>query len=84
MADALSTICNRISCGIATGADSVFVFERDELPANLHPYARPTVAGRDLDASRESIKTHSVMLIPYDADGKLIPLEDLAARPRII
>ena len=77
MADALSTICNRISCGIATGADSVFVFERDELPANLHPYARPTVAGRDLDASRESIKTHSVMLIPYDADGKLIPLEDL-------
>ena len=89
MADVLSTICERISCGIATGADSVFVFERGKLPANLHPYARPTVAGRDLDASRRSVETHSVMLVPYEADGTLIPLENLGpfgeylTKPRI-
>ena len=77
MEDTLSSICERVSCGIATGADRVFVFKRDELPANLHPYARPTVAGRDLDASRPYVEPHSVMLIPYRVDGALIPLENL-------
>ena len=73
----LSEICDRVSCGIATGADRVFVFKDDELPADLHQFAWPTVAGRDLDASKHLIAAHSVMLIPYDADGTLIPLANL-------
>lgn len=77
MTDILSTVCDRVSCGIATGADRVFVFERDELPVDLHQFAWPTVAGRDLDASKDRIAAHSVMLVPYDANGTLIPLEDL-------
>ena len=79
MTDVLAGVCDRVSCGIATGADRVFVFERTELPTDFHQFAWPTVAGRDLDASRALIATHSVMLVPYDANGTLIPLEHLGA-----
>ena len=75
--DVLSAICDRVSCGIATGADRVFVFERADLPADLMQFAWPTVAGRDLDASRDTVSTHSVMLVPYDAAGSLVALDDL-------
>ncbi len=77
MTNVLSRICDRVSCGIATGADEIFVFERNELPDDLHKFAWPTVAGRDLDPSKGRIETRSVMLIPYNAHGTLIPLEDL-------
>ena len=77
MTDVLAAVCDRVSCGIATGADKVFVFERGELPASLQRFAWPTVAGRDLDASKDRIETRSVMLVPYDTDGSLIPLDDL-------
>ena len=76
-ADVLSSVCDRISCGIATGADRVFMFEQDELSDDFAQFAWPTVAGRDLDISKTRIETHSVMLVPYDAGGVLIPLEDL-------
>ena len=75
----LSAVCDRISCGIATGADRVFVFERNELSADLHQFAWPTVAGRDLKASSDVIETHSVMLVPYGTDGSLLPLERLGS-----
>jgi hypothetical protein len=35
----LADFCRRISCGIATGADAVFVKELDELPTNLAQHA---------------------------------------------
>ena len=73
----LSAICDRVSCGVATGADRVFVFERDALPAQFHQFAWPTVAGRDLNPSRHRIQTHLMMLIPYNLDGVLMPLDDL-------
>ena len=73
----LSTICERVSCGVATGADQVFVFERDALPAQFHQFAWPTVAGRDLNPYKDRIQTHLMMLIPYDLDGVLVPLDDL-------
>ena len=73
----LSTICDRVSCGVATGADRVFVFERDALPAEFHQFAWPTVAGRDLNPSKDRIQTHLMMLIPYHHDGALMPLNDL-------
>ncbi len=73
----LSAVCDRVSCGIATGADRVFVFEHNELPDDLHQFAWPTVAGRDLKASKDMIETRSVMLVPYDTDGSLVPLEKL-------
>ena len=76
-ADVLSAVCDRVSCGVATGADGVFVFERNKLPDDLHQFAWPAVAGRDLDLRKDLVEIQSVMLVPYDADGSLIPLEDL-------
>ncbi len=89
MRDVLSAVCDRISCGIATGADRVFVFERDHLPAEFSRFAWHTVAGRDLEPSRGRIETHSVMVVPYDDGSNLIPFEELGAfgdyllRPKI-
>ena len=79
VADVLSAVCDRVSCGVATGADGVFVFERNKLPDDLHQFAWPAVAGKDLDLTKDLIKIESVMLVPYDADGSLIPLEDLSS-----
>ncbi len=75
--DVLSAVCDRVSCGVATGADGVFVFERTELPDDLRQFAWPAVAGKDLDLTKDLVEIQSVMLIPYDADGSLIPLEGL-------
>ena len=35
----LGEICDRVSCGLATGADSVFVHRNEELDAGLLPFA---------------------------------------------
>ena len=73
----LSSICDRISCGIATGADKVFVFERNDLPPDFHRFALPTIGGRTLDTSKALIETSAVMLLPYNMDGTLAALNDL-------
>ena len=64
MTDVLSTICERVSCGVATGADGIFVFEKSELPADFNQFAWPTVSGRDLDISSVSPNP------PKDTDGR--------------
>ena len=79
MENVLAAVCDRISCGVATGADKVFVFERDRLPAEFVRFAWPTIAGRDLDTSSARIETHSVMLVPYSDDGNLIPFGSLGS-----
>ncbi len=72
----LSDVCTRISCGVATGADSVFVVPNSQMPKNLARFARPTIAGRQLSPSRELCLTHS-MLLPYTRDGTLLPEQSL-------
>ena len=79
MKDVLAAVCDRVSCGVATGADKVFVFKRDRLPAEFARFAWPTVAGRDLDMSSARIETHSVMVVPYNDDGNLIPFGNLGS-----
>ena len=44
----LMQICERISCGVATGADSVFVKANSELDSAYKSFAYPTIAGREL------------------------------------
>lgn len=68
----LSDACVRISCGIATGADSVFVMRDDDLPADLVPFAHATISGRQITEGG-SLRPRSSMLVPYDASGRLIP-----------
>jgi adenine-specific DNA-methyltransferase len=83
-ATTLGDICLRVSCGVATGADSVFVQRTDQLAPTLRPFAHPTIAGRDLTPETINIASRSVMLTPYAEDGKLIPLKQLGVLGRYL
>lgn len=74
----LGDVCRRVSCGVATGADSVFVVSNARLPATLRPYAHPTLAGREIVGCELPAVTRS-MLVPYAEDGSLRPAEELGA-----
>jgi SAM-dependent methyltransferase len=74
----LKEICIRISCGVATGADDVFVRELDALEPELAKFARPTIAGRELSVSTNIAAPRPyVMLLPYNHEGKLLREADL-------
>jgi len=75
----LSHVCERISAGVATGADAVFVKRTSSLDPSLRRFAYPTVSGRQLLADQEEIRTVDSMLVPYDLDGRLQPFEALDA-----
>jgi SAM-dependent methyltransferase len=75
----LGDLCLRISCGVATGADSVFVRPVAGLDPALHHFAHPTIAGRELTPTTDDPPRRFAMLIPYDIDGRLLPFEDLGA-----
>lgn len=68
----LADVCTRISCGVATGADAVFVVRDAQLDAGLRAFARPTIAGRQIAPGRALQPAHS-MLLPYSANGRLLP-----------
>jgi len=75
----LADLCVRISCGVATGADSVFVRRLDQLPVELKRFAYPTISGRELRSSCSELPRSRVMLIPYDVDARLMRYEKLGA-----
>jgi hypothetical protein len=66
----------RISCGVATGADAVYVTKTSQLPANLQRFAFPTIAGREIRMGGELSISHS-MLVPYAKSGVLLREEQL-------
>ena len=68
----LGEICLRISCGVATGADSVFVRRTEELAPELLAFAHQTLAGRELDPSSPTFSVQHSMLIPYSCNGELL------------
>jgi adenine-specific DNA-methyltransferase len=68
----LADICVRVSCGVATGADSVFVVRTAELSDGLRDFAYPTISGRQLAPDGTTVESHS-MLVPYDMYGSLLP-----------
>lgn len=80
----LGDLCLRISCGVATGADSVFVRPADTLDPELQHFAHPTIAGRQLTPATIDLPQSFVMLIPYDTHGRLLPLEELKAFGRYL
>jgi len=74
----LQDICVRVSCGVATGADGVFVRRADSLEPELAAFARPTIAGRELTKPNEAgLHSEYAMLIPYSEQGALLPEEQL-------
>lgn len=70
-------ICERISCGVATGADAVFVKKNTELIPSFKPFVHPTISGRELVLTDSTIRVKHSMIIPYYTNGKLIAFEDL-------
>ena len=75
----LQELCVRISCGVATGADNVFVREAKGLAPQLATFGRPTLAGRELTTPDEIGPTKYSMLLPYTEDGSLIDEDALGA-----
>lgn len=75
----LEDICVRVSCGVATGADGVFVVPWEELPSALEDHVRPTVSGRQLTHwnGGDGHRPTSAMLVPYDDRGRLLPEDAL-------
>lgn len=74
----LGDVALRVSCGVATGADRVFVRKAAGLAEALQPFAYPTVSGRQLMPGRP-LETTDVMLVPYDEHGDLLLPEALGA-----
>lgn len=67
----LSDAFIRISCGVATGADEVYVLPENALPDTLRKFAYPTISGRELKW-QEPIKSTQSMLVPYSRSGDLL------------
>lgn len=67
----LDDVSLRISPGIATGADGVFVVESHSVGAGLAPFAFPTISGRDLKPGSPLPTPSHSMLVPYSPSGKL-------------
>lgn len=79
----LGEVCLRVSCGVATGADSTFVLSETELDSSLRPFAHPTVSGRQLGRTAMG-DSGSVILVPYDLEGRLLPESRLGALGRYL
>lgn len=67
----LGDVTERISPGLATGADKVFVMARDDVPDEIDDeWVRPTVSGSQL-REFDGPYTDSVFVCPYKDDGEL-------------
>jgi SAM-dependent methyltransferase len=80
----LKDACLRVSCGVATGLDSIFVQKTKKLNAGLARFAFPTLSGRDLSPGNIEVRSDKSMLIPYDNEGRLLPLQRLGALRRYL
>lgn len=74
----LGDITTRISAGLATGRDSLFVIDKDEITQQLveEGWAYPTVSGSQL-RTYDGPYTNDMILCPYDERGNLIPENQL-------
>jgi len=75
----LKDIALRVSCGVATGADKVFLFDAASLPDDLGEFSHPTIAGRELRAQLPFPSPRKVLVTPYDRQGRLLPIGTLAS-----
>lgn len=73
----LGDITERVSPGLATGADEIFVVDVDDVPDGIDErWVYPTVAGRQL-REFDGPYTDSVFLCPYTGDGRLADEDEL-------
>jgi len=71
----------RISAGVATGADAIFVRPRHVIPPSLRAFSHPTVSGRELRPGDGGTlpPLGNAMLLPYHSDGSLMGEDELGA-----
>jgi len=73
----LGDVTKRVSPGLATGADKVFVMDAENVPDRIdEKWVYPTVAGRQL-REFDGPYTDTVFLCPYTVDGNLANEEEL-------
>lgn len=73
----LGEITERISPGMATGRDKVFVQPKEDVPELIDEgWAYPTTSGKQLRIN-DGPPSNDVILCPYDEEGDLIPESDL-------
>lgn len=75
----LGEVCVRVSAGIATGADGVYVRDIDAIPPGLRAFAKPAVAGKDLTIDAPLPSPRRAILIPYSENGDLLPSDALGS-----
>ena len=75
----LGDVAMRVSPGMATGADAVFVFDKKEVPDGLAPkWTYPTVSGEELTTGGAT-DPKSVFVCPYRENGTLPPETEIGA-----
>lgn len=75
----LGDVCVRVSAGIATGADGVYVQDIGTIPPQLRAFAKPAIAGKDLTPDAPMPTPRRAILIPYADDGNLLASDDLGS-----
>lgn len=71
----LKDICVRISCGVATGADGVYVVKT--VSPELKRFAYSTIAGQEISPYDRALRPAHFMLMPYSQNGELLPEAEL-------
>lgn len=75
----LGDVTERISCGVATGADTVFVMDREDTPDRVDTkWVYATVSGKQLRAF-DGPYSDSVFVCPYRDDGTLADETELGS-----
>lgn len=73
----LGDVTERISPGLATGADKVYVMDRENIPDEIdNEWVYPTVSGSQL-REYDGPYTDSVFVCPYHDDGELAREDEL-------
>lgn len=81
----LGDVALRVSAGVATGRDDVFVLPRWAVPRGLEGFVYPTVGGAELSRFKpgealEPRRLTHVMVVPYGRDGRLLPEDSPVVR----
>jgi hypothetical protein len=74
----LDDVTKRVSCGLATGRDSIFVQSEEEVPKQLVDggWTYPTTSGKQLTVN-DGPDSGDVIICPYDEYGNLVPEDEL-------
>ncbi|MBP2251279.1 hypothetical protein J2754_001600 [Halarchaeum solikamskense] len=76
----LGDVTKRISCGLATGRDSLYVQSEEEVPEQLveEGWTYQTTSGKQLSVN-DGPDSGDVVICPYDGHGNLVAEDELGA-----